>query len=232
MKKIISSILVCFITICAFIPIEIKADENKSSQDFLDEFDSLQDDIDKVITIKDEKYVYNERNVIQVIENANFDFDGFNKKTGLNYTEEGFIKEVLYQLSTTEPKIVYSESSCSINTKGTYCGRNAVAEGWNYYRKFTDKTKSEADTKKWLKLYEDNMDKYQFDSIRNIQDVLPDWGRIIVGISSIAPAIETVYALNMCGALRRYNKGKCGTVIDTNKFTTSISGWSQDTFTL
>ena len=197
----------------------------------INEFNQLQQDIDNTLIIENEKYIFDADKIESVINTSNFDFEELQRVTGINYTKSSFFEAVMYQIQNTVPSITYEKSTvCEVTPYGTYCGRNAVEHGWNYERKFSDKANSTRDANIWLDLYEQNMNKYHFDDIRNIQAVLPAWASILVGIGSSGAALETVFALNMGSTIRKYNTGRCGTVIDVNKFHLGITGWSQDTF--
>lgn len=228
MKKIVLSLLISFFAINSMSLSSVKANDLKSN--IIQEFEILQDKIDLALEINNGKYIYDADEIKQIIENYDLDFSELSKHLDVELTKESFLEQTLSRLKSTDTTIVYEDSSCSITTRGTYCGRNASASGWNYTRKFTDKAKSEVASTKFLDIYYKNMNDYQFNAIHAIQEHLPSWAAIGIGLGSAGAAYETVYSLKLSTEIHHANKGRCGTVVDVNIFTKQISAWSQDTF--
>lgn len=95
----------------------------------------LQDKIDTLLNISEDRYIYDVDEIRNLIILENFDFETLNSEIGTNYTEESFILLVLNAIETTTIEQTYS-------TQGTYCNRNYRTGGWNYTREFADNYRS------------------------------------------------------------------------------------------
>ena len=160
------SVLLTALMVFTVMPLSVSAEE-----DIVDQFMDLQDKVTAVLEVDGDQYVYSEDEVISVIKNENFDFEALNEVLGTNYTEDSFIEIALYNIENTELGIRYYEGSCPVQTRGTYCGRNADESGWNYDRYFRDKEQ----TQDWI---DDSRDlANQWDGINIpasvILDILP-----------------------------------------------------------
>lgn len=222
MKKILSSVLSIVLSIFFVItPIGAKV------LDINEQFIELQNKVTSVLNVSNNRYVYSEQEVVNVIKNENFDFDELNKKYGTSYSEESFIKLALHNIENAKLGIQYFNED-TVCTYGTYCGRNAVEEGWNYFRFYYNKT--ETTTK-----------VYQLRNLANNWTLVAAAGQFANYVPGLGTAIavgiaagvgwNAWYATSLSNAMEYNNTfSGCGTVTDINKFTTVYSCYNQSNF--
>lgn len=225
MKRLLS-VLLTVLMVLTLVPTSVFAEE-----DIVEEFMDLQDKVTAVLEVDGDHYVYSEDEVISVIEAENFDFAALNEVLGTNYTEDSFIEMALYNIENTELGIRYTDGSCPVQTRSTYCGRNAEESGWNYTRVYRDKT----NTDRYIDECWEGSDS--FSSVSDPTGIL--WALLPSGI--VQAVILAISAGTFVGATYfkllaeslEYNNGlsNCGTVTDYNSFTFVFTVWNQSNFT-
>lgn len=229
-KKMFKTLLVFVVSVFTImcVPLSSYAKEEQSEpskEEITEDFNKLQSEIDKVLLIENNHYVFNENEVYKVVSDYNFDFNTFNKYYETNYTSDTFAKYaiVLIKDADLSYKPIESSDVCEIN--GTYCGRNANTSGWNYNRYYRNKSKSAE----------------AINNLRNAANTAGDIGVGIDVIEKIFPGITSAFGIGakisewyldtLADAIASNNKdGDCGTVTDINKFTTVFTVWSQKEF--
>ena len=224
MKRLLS-ILLTVLMVLTLVPTSVFAEE-----DIVEEFMDLQDKVTAVLEVDGDHYVYSEDEVISVIKAENFDFAALNEVLGTNYTEDSFIEMALYNIENTELGIRYADGSCPVQTRGTYCGRSAYEEGWNYTRTYL--TESETDDA-IVEIRGLSNEQSDYSSIFFILgDIYPGaLGKLFSYIASLGLGISATWNKLYCEALEYNNDlSSCGTVSDINKFTYIFDVWNQGNF--
>lgn len=214
MKKIATMILAA--TICLFfLNVPIAANEN----DITMQFEELQNKVTEVLDVSGNHYVYSEQEVIDVIKGENFDFSLFNRVNNTDYTEDSFIELALNNIKNADLSLYYTEGN--VCTYGTYCGRNYETEGWNYYRSFNNKTRTNA----WINQLQGVLNAALLGSISAM--FLPNPGGMAL---TVGFTVTQLYNEGLKDALTIKNVGSCGTVTDINKFYAAYTVWSQEEY--
>lgn len=225
--KTISSITLATLMVSAIMPINAIENTEPTKEEVLKDFNNLQVQIDSVLKNDGAKYIYNENEVIEVIDEYNFDFSSFNKFFDTNYTEESFTDTALNLIENAELEY-HSEGRETCDIRGTYCHKNGTSSGWNYDRFYKDKRNSE---KAALGLDELSRNWSLIGAGGGLASLIPGIGPAIVAGIGLGAGWNSWYASTLAAAIRSNNSdGDCGTVTDINKFTTVFSVWSQREF--
>ena len=230
-KKLVKSLSICIaVALLATTLTTVNANEGTkpSREKIIEEFNELQKEIDEVLDIKGNKYVFDKTEVIQVVNDSDFDFNTYNEYFNTNYTKDVFADTAVHLIETAnlEYKSV-GENTCSV--RGTYCGKNGTSSGWNYDRFYNNKTNSEKSATKLDELSRNWA--LVAGSSGGISAFLPGIGTAIAAGIGLGAGWNSWYAGTLAAAIRSNNSdGNCGTVTDINKFTTVFSVWSQREF--
>lgn len=214
MRKIISAVISMALTF-SLITISIVAKEN----DIAEQFEDLQNKITAVLDVSDDHYVYSEQKVIDVIRDENFDFALFNQVNNTNYTEQSFIELALNNIKEADLSLHPTDGPAC--TYGTYCGRNYETEGWNYYRSFNNKARTNA----WINQLQGVINAALVGQISTM--FIPNAAGIALNVGF---TVSSVYNEGLKDAISVKNTGSCGTVTDINKFYAAYTVWSQEEF--
>lgn len=202
------SIIICLCMCSSFISPVAAAEniirETEKANQILIKFDEIQNDITNSLVVEGDHYVYD----VNYINNLFNDFDikEFNAVTGKEYTLETLKNDIFNALDT------YTVSN-QISTYGTYYNRNAVEEGWNYWRWYMSEAKSNemiAELSKGL------TGDAAISGMWTILGALP--GAQILWAAGFATWWKTTWNSLYCRSLQNVN-GPGGTVTDINKFT-------------
>lgn len=196
-----------------------------ASQDVIAEFLDLQNQITDSLEIKNARYIYSEKKIRTIIMNSKFDFDLLNRVTGSAYSAESFAALAINRIKNANVTVSPSKTAC---VYGTYCGRNYVQEGWNYYRTYADKENSSqiaAD----LSYAANNW---------NLVIAAGSLGALASGVGAAlaagiaaGAAYNAWYGNNMASAINYNNTlSNCGTVTDVNIYTTYYTCYNQANF--
>lgn len=209
-------------------PVRAGMEQKQTKEELVKSFNDLQSEIDKVLRIDDTKYVFNKEDVVNVINNYDFDFQTYNEYFHTNYTNEGFADIVIKMIENAD-LTYHSNDSGSCSLRGTYCGKNGTSSGWNYDRFYNNKTNS--------KKVADKLDELSRNwslisgASGGIGAFLPGIGTAIASGIALGAVWNTWYTSTLASAIRSNNEdGNCGTVTDINKFTTVFTVWSQREF--
>lgn len=210
-------------------PINANESPMPSKETVVEEFNELQNEIDKVLEIKGNRYVFDKEEVTRVVNDSGFNFENYNKYFGTDYTKNSFADTAVKMIETTNLEYK-SEGDNTCSVRGTYCGKNGTSSGWNYDRFYNNKNNSE---KAALGLDELSRNWGLIGSGGALAGLIPGIGPAIAAGIGLGAGWNVWYASSLASAIRSNNSdGSCGTVTDINKFTTVFSVWSQREFIL
>ena len=191
-------------------------DKNAELQRFTD----MQNEITSVLTIKNGRYVYNEKEIKSIVDS--FDFNQLATKTGIEFTNESFFQEAMTNIKNTK-----FESQIQGRNASRY-NRNYYEEGWNYQRVWWD----ESNTNRKIIEFE-NVGQYA----ELAGGVVAASASMITGPIGVAIAASIGFGVfydgwyfsNVALNLNRIKNGT-GTVYERNTWTTVYSLWTQDKY--
>lgn len=179
--------------------------------------------IDKVLKVKDGRYIYNTEEVKRVIKNKNFDFDEFNKVNKTNYTLQSFTEQTLKNLNETK---LMNLNTNKMMPPSKYWGWNLKTEKWNFIRDVRDYN----NTKHAIHEFKNIIILLETGSgVAPALALLPGLGSTAVILSGVASSIGIGYFALTISSLEYKNNGS-GTIHDINRFTAAFTIWSQSEF--
>ncbi|MBM7689904.1 hypothetical protein BCR24_13510 [Enterococcus ureilyticus] len=237
MKKIFLGSLILLVSTSVLMPFTTLAESNTIDESVvqtatndaeknaeIQRFTDMQNEITLVLTIKNGRYVYDEKEIKSIVDS--FDFNKLATETGIEFTNESFFQEAITNIKNTK-----FESQIQDRMANRY-NRNYYEEGWNYQRVWWD----ESNTKRKIIEFED-VGQYAglaggIGGLAGSAVAGMITGPIGVAISaSIGFGVfyDGWYFSNVALNLNRIKNGT-GTVYERNTWTTVYSLWTQDKY--
>lgn len=176
------------------------------------DFDELQATITSSLTLRNDKYDYNEAYIRSLVNQ--FDIDYFNEKYSKDYTNETLSNMIIDNISsyTYVPQIV-SRATCNLNHS---------TSGWNYVRRYV----SNGAMKDYLYEARKAINLITLGHAVNAAIAGAITGGAGAAAVAIIGAFDVWYWTTLVDAVEYENNG-CGSVFDINSFTSWFDVWDQ-----